>query len=278
MRLTDRDGWILESLGKLRFSTTRQLADLHFGGSRSAANKRLRKLLDGGLVRAWVRDLADDNIYALDRRGAVLVGGGESEAPPPSVVRGLDRNLEHLLAINDVRLGLALGLGKVGGELAWWRSDWELRSSFRERLVPDALFAIQSGEDEQVFALEVENHSRSAKGFLKKLLGYVAAGSRGSGLYGLRDFLTLVVGRDGRWVERYRGLTGATHRAWRVWFTTLESLRLQGVDASIWTSPDGSVLSLRELGSLPYGKEGRIPATDAVIGTYAPGGSTDIPR
>jgi Replication-relaxation len=278
MRLTDRDRWILESLGKLRFGTTRQLADLHFEGSRSAANKRLRKLLDGGLVRAWVRDLADDNIYALDRRGAALVGGSESEVLPLSVVRGLDRNLEHLLAINDVRLGLALGLGKVGSELAWWRSDWELRSSFRERLVPDALFAIQSGEGEQVFALEVENRSRSAKGFLKKLLGYVAAESRGSGLYGLRDFLALVVGRDGRWVERYRVLVGATHRAWRVWFTTLESLRSQGVDAPIWTSPDGSALSLRELVSLPYRKEGRIPATDAVIGTYTQGQSTDIPR
>lgn len=278
MRLTDRDEWILESLAKLRFGTTRQLADLHFAGSRSAANKRLRKLLDGRLVRAWVRDLADDNIYALDRRGAVLVGESDSEAPPLAVVRGLDRNLEHLLAINDVRLWLALGLGLMGAELTWWRSDWELRSSFRERLVPDALFTIQSEEGEQAFALEVENHSRSVKGFARKLLAYAAAEGRGSGLYGLRDVVTLIVGRDGRWVERYRVLAGTVHRAWRVWFTTLESIRSQGVEASIWTGPDGSVLSLRELSSVPYRKEGFLHQTHRAAKSYVEGRDSDISR
>ena len=47
-RPTPRDAWLLEALGKMRFLETRQIARLAFGGSRWAANKRLRKLLDRG--------------------------------------------------------------------------------------------------------------------------------------------------------------------------------------------------------------------------------------
>src|SRR2546427_10721917 len=136
VRLQDRDHWILESLRKMRFLTTAQLAQLFFEGSKSAANKRLRKLLDAGLIRSWVRDLAKDNVYSLDRRGVDVLG-----EPDPgmnhTVPRGLDGNLEHLLAIHQVRISLALGLPGIGDEIAWWRSDWELRSSFRERIIPD---------------------------------------------------------------------------------------------------------------------------------------------
>src|SRR5690242_20012950 len=46
LRLQERDRWILQALQKCRFLTTMQLARLFFGGSTSAANKRLRKLLD----------------------------------------------------------------------------------------------------------------------------------------------------------------------------------------------------------------------------------------
>ena len=70
IRLQDRDAWLLGALGRMRFLTTSQLAQLGFGGSRWAANKRLRRLLDAGLVRVWVRDLAKENIYSLDRAGA----------------------------------------------------------------------------------------------------------------------------------------------------------------------------------------------------------------
>src|SRR3989442_6311755 len=72
-RLTDRDLWMLEALGRMRFLTTSQLARLAFGKSRPAANKRLRQLLNSGLVRTWMRDLARDNIYGLTEIGARLL-------------------------------------------------------------------------------------------------------------------------------------------------------------------------------------------------------------
>src|SRR2546422_2735044 len=107
-RLRPRDSAIVESLGTLRFATSRQLARLHFGGSCGAANKRLRKLFDAGLIRAWARSLAEENVYSLDRAGLRLLNPVDRKAA--SAPRSLDGNLDHLLAINEFRIGLALGL------------------------------------------------------------------------------------------------------------------------------------------------------------------------
>jgi hypothetical protein len=107
IRIQERDRFILEALGKMRFLTTAQIAALAFGHSRWAANKRLRKLLDAAFVRAWVRELAKENVYSLDRLGArTLDGDGR-------VPRRLDGTIEHLLGINQVRSALALALPTV---------------------------------------------------------------------------------------------------------------------------------------------------------------------
>src|SRR2546427_969697 len=80
IRLQDRDCWIIESLAKMRFLTTGHLAELFFEGSRWAANKRLRRLLDAGLIRSWVLDLAQDNVYSLDRKGVNLLNDRDDDA------------------------------------------------------------------------------------------------------------------------------------------------------------------------------------------------------
>src|ERR1051325_11469454 len=66
--INDRDVFILHTLAKLRYATTRQLTVLAFG-STSGTNKRLRRMLDSGLVRVWVRSLAQENTYALTVAG-----------------------------------------------------------------------------------------------------------------------------------------------------------------------------------------------------------------
>ena len=259
LRSTERDRWFLEALGKMRFLETRQIARLAFGGSRWAANKQLRKLLDGGLVRVWVRDLARDNVYSLTRAGTghlVERSDGEMAWPVP---RGLDGNLDHLLAINEVRISLALGLAEAGGEITHWRSDWELRALSRGRIVPDALFALgwAGNGHSQTFALEVDNATRSPRRFQGKLVKYVALRVRGRALYGVQDFLLLVVGRDERWVERYRQALAHLRLGLSVWFSTLPLLGREGALAPIWITADGEERhSLRDLASLPYGKEG----------------------
>src|SRR6058998_1962144 len=86
LRIIDRDLEILEAVGKLRFTTTSQLARLYFH-SRSGANKRLRKLLDAGLVKVWLRQLAEENVYSLTRDGLKTL-----DASGISVPRELDGN------------------------------------------------------------------------------------------------------------------------------------------------------------------------------------------
>ena len=258
-RPTQRDAWLLEALGKMRFLETRQIARLAFGGSRWAANKRLRKLLDGGLVRVWVRDLARDNVYGLTRAGAGQLAERSDGEATWTVPRGLDGNLDHLLAINEVRISLALGLAQGSGEIRYWRSDWELRALSRGRIVPDALFALgwAGNGHSQTFALEVDNATRSPRRFQGKLVKYVALRVRGRALYGVQDFLLLVVGRDERWVERYREALAHLRLGLSVWFATLPLLGREGALGPIWITADGEERhSLRSLASLPYGKEG----------------------
>ncbi|MBI3825650.1 MAG: replication-relaxation family protein [Candidatus Rokubacteria bacterium] len=222
----------------MRFLITAQLAQLFFGGSRWATNKRLRKLLDRGLVRVWVRDLARENVYSLDRSGLRLLTAGSEDAAW-SLPRGLDGNLDHLLAINDVRISLALGLDGEGGELRSWRSDWELRAHVRAKVVPDALFIVQWDDAEQAFALEVDNATRSPRRFLAKILRYKTLSVRRVPLHGVTDFLTLVVGRDDRWIERYRDAASHTRLGFRILFAALPDVGREGACKSIWKSADG---------------------------------------
>lgn len=265
-RLTERDVSLLDALARLRFATTRQLARLEFAGSSAAANKRLRKLLDAGLVRPWVRDLAKENVYSLDRAGARLLGEQDG-TEMVGVPRGLDGNLDHLLAINQVRVSLAVGLGAAAGEIPWFRPDWELRARFKERVIPDALFSIRWNDNrEQALALEVDNHTRSPRRFLGKILGYRRLLARGRGMYGLGHLPVLVVGRDSRAVDRYRVSVDHTRLGSGIWWTTRDLIDAEGACGKIWSPSDGSSrYSLRDVGSLPYGKEGLPRQTDDLM-------------
>lgn len=258
-RATARDGRILLALAKMRFLTTSQLARLYFGGSRSATNKRLRTLMDQGLVRVWARNLSEENLYSITRAGDREIQKtteGRDHAPSPP--RGPDGNLDHLLAINEVRVSLAVSLPRVRGMLTWWRSEWDLRAVGPSRLIPDALFSIRWEDgQEHSFALELDNATKSIGGFLKKMLRYEAVGISQSGLFGIFGFLILVVGREPRWVERYRDSLDEGACGGAVWFAALDDLKKEGVEGSIWTTTEGvKRYSLREISSLPYSTEG----------------------
>ncbi len=239
----------------MRFLTTSQMARLFFNDSRWSANKRLRKLFDSGLVKAWLRSLSQQNVYSLTQKGRRLLK--EEIKAAIKAPRGLEGNLDHLLAINQVRISFALGLPKINGEISWWASDWELRARGKERIIPDALYKIKwEASGEQSYALEVDNHTKSPRNFLKKILGYASLTYQHRGLYGVSDFLLLVVGKDPKWIERYRLALSRTRIGSRIWFATLEGVNERGAIAPIWKSVDGEkTLSLREVSFLPYGKE-----------------------
>jgi DNA-binding transcriptional ArsR family regulator len=199
VQLAERDRWLLEALAKMRFLPTSDLARLLFGGSRSAANKRLRRLFDAGLVRVWLRSLSEENVYSLTRAGLNAVRSNEQVAAQifsAKVPRGLDGKLDHLLAINRVRIALATTLPEAGGELTWWRSDWELCGHGGDRIAPDALFAVWWPDGrEQAFSLEVDRRTRGVRRFLEKVLRYRSQAYRLAALHGVRKFIITHCGR-----------------------------------------------------------------------------------
>lgn len=272
LRLTERDTWILDALTRMRFLTTTLLSLLFFAGSRDAANKRLRRLLDGGYVKAWVVSLARDNVYSLTRRGFAALGA-TAEHAPASTPRSLDGNLDHLLAINTVRVALARTLaGAAEGELVWWRSDWELRTHRGQRTIPDALFAVAWPDGaERVFALEVEHHTRAPRSFQAKLLRYASASYRPGSLLGQTSPVVLVVGLSPTWLARYRAALAALPLPLAVGCATLGDIERAGAGA-VWRSPTiDTPLSLRTLATLPYRTEGWTRETPDTSGACATG-------
>lgn len=250
LRQTERDLWIIEALAKMRFLNTSQLAKLFFHGSRWCTNKRLRRLLDTGLVKAWVRHLSAENIYSITPAALSWLENDEIGLPTEfTSPKRPDENLEHHLAINDVRISLALGLTKIQGEIVWWRSDWDLRAHGRERIIPDGLCTIRwDGQDEQVYALEVDNNTKSSKNFLRKLLAYESIQSRGETIYGISAPLVLVAGSDPKWLARYRLSLGKIGLHFKAWFAALDEIRRSGAVSTIWQATDGDDnYSLREL-------------------------------
>ena len=247
MRLTARDLWLLEAIAKMRFLRTADVARLGFGGSRWAAQKRLRKLFDRGLLRVWVPSLNDENVYGVTTAGIRAMADDRPDLLQTRVPRGLDRNLKHLLGINRARIAFVLGTPRLGGTLLWWRSDWQLRPTERA-VVPDAIFAVRWPEAaERLFALEFDHASRSQRGFLRKLLGYEALRGRTRSLIGNERLHVLVVG-SAVWIGRYRERMRSLPISKDVWFTTLDALESQ-LDAPIWQRPEtDEIQRLDEIG------------------------------
>lgn len=269
-RLTERDHWLLEALAKMRFLGTGQIARLFFG-STWGANKRLRRLFDAGLVRVWLRSLAAENVYSITRAGVRALGAAEGAGA--SIPRGLDGNLEHLLAINQVRISLALGVPAAGGELLSWRSDWDLRAIGKARIVPDALFVVRwTDAGERAFALELDHHTKSPRRFLAKVLRYAAAAHAGGGIYGMHDPVILVVGSHADWLERYRAAVAHARFKAPIWFATLADVDTTGADHhTIWcAAADARRLSLRDLSLLPCSWEGTGIRTAVAVASCAP--------
>jgi hypothetical protein len=252
--------WLLEGLGKMRFLTTSQLGRLYFNGSRWSPNKRLRKLLDAGYLKVWVRNLSEENIYSITRNGIYAIENENMTLPlETKIPSGLDGNLQHLLSINEVRTSLALSLPEANGEIIWWRSDWELRSLGRDRIIPDGLFLIKwHGFKEQAYALEVDNNTKSARNFLRKILAYVSFQARGMGIYGISEPIVLVGCSQPKWMERYRVAIKQLGPANSIWFATIDEIKRDVATGSVWINGTDKKCSLRELSFYPYCKEGRL--------------------
>ena len=255
--LQQRDLWILEDTAKMRFVQASDHAKLHFDGSVDASTKRLRKLGKAGLLKVWEKAYGQKHVYTITRAGLHMIAkhGGDdlSYITPP---KQLNEKLEHAALINQCRIALALELPKAGGELAWWRSDWELRAMRQEPVIPDAAFRIAwtSGES-QACALEVECQTRDPQKFLQKILAYSPYQQLPKELYGLSDFTLLLVCQREQQMNRYRQESNVLQTTNWMWFTTIEAITRTSGLIPIWQPAAGGPLqSLQELATTPSGR------------------------
>lgn len=228
--ITERDLEILRALRAMKFLRTSQIARLCFGRLTSTVRLRLRKLMDDGLIRAWLTSLNEENVYSLDRRGLALITDAEERWHVPT---RLERRLAHLTAINDIRINLTIAAAACGGEIVWWYSDWELKEYGVQGLVPDAVFELRLGAGIRRFLLEVDLGSEPGARILgDKFRRYTVLDEQRGGTTALPLLVTTDVRRLSTLLEIAAREPGATEYV----FTTLRSTSPERILGQVWTS------------------------------------------
>lgn len=154
-----RDPRVLQSLAWAGFLSTSQIERLHFP-SRRTAQRRLRALLDHGLVRACLQgtSLHLQNVYALTAKGADLLGSrGIVGVKPRRVVRL--QKLEHALAVRDLFVAFSLAGQAPHIELEDFRFEDDLANEpvFQSAgIIPDGLALIRQGEARLTIGCEID--------------------------------------------------------------------------------------------------------------------------
>jgi hypothetical protein len=161
-----RDARVLQSLGWAGFLSTGQIERLHFP-SRRTAQRRLRALLDHGLVRACLQgsSLHLQNIYALTGKGADwLAARGIAGVRPRRVVRL--QKLEHALAVRDlfVAFSLADQAGHVEFEDFRFEDDLAREPIFQSAgIIPDGLALIRHENHGLTVGCEIDLGSETGR-------------------------------------------------------------------------------------------------------------------
>jgi hypothetical protein len=182
MRLTDRD---IKTIDLVFWGRVLQAEQLRIGAgypltSETSFRRRLDMLTDHRYVDILPRRVAGTYIYVLTRRSTagkqlMLLRWGEEAAK-----RQLSRrpeSLDHLLAINDVRVRMSRACLDLGFTLTDWQSSGELAPRLQPyQLIPDGFWQIIRRVGDKAitssFFLEVERLSRDLTVMRKKLIKY----------------------------------------------------------------------------------------------------------
>jgi len=231
-RLGERDIRIMQGLARMKLARTTMLQRLYFG-DRSTASRRLAKLVALKLANVFVPHLNSENVYGLSERGRVVLlerGVDDNEIHVGRSIRRAD--LEHLLAINEVRVALVRGCRGSNITIDFFRSDSDLRrlaGLTPPSYLPDALVRLRSGSVTTGLVIEVDTGSEGSRYFLSRKVEPLASIAASSGdVWGLRPWrpilVTLTTGR----LRRLAGVL-ATHGGSQIWLgTTVELLNRLG--------------------------------------------------
>lgn len=217
MRLTGRDVEILKAVHDCRVLRGDQIQTLFFG-CQSTASYRLSRLYQYGFLdRHFLPTLgglaSSPILYTLGKQGTDVLRQ-VLDCGPEGIRRRLGGKelsplfLEHLLAINDVRVAVTVAARENGYTLETWLDDAQLKADYdrvtivtasgRKRevsLIPDSYFVLQVPQGKACFFLEVDRGTMTVSRFQDKVKAYMAyiANGQYERRYGTKSLRVLTI-------------------------------------------------------------------------------------
>jgi hypothetical protein len=166
VRLSERDLRVLAKCAVCRWLTTSQLRRVYFPHvTLDAVRKSLRRLHDAGYLASHRGHRMAEALYGVGRTAKPLL---EAKALTVELARTPPRQIEHMVAINDMRLAVEVEPER----LAYFFAAWELGGlGWTHTLIPDAVFSLKPTTS-GVFGLEVDCGTEPLKVLLNKMASY----------------------------------------------------------------------------------------------------------
>ncbi len=195
MRLTDRDKRIIQWVYQMRFLTRDQIKLLEFkDGSMTACQRRLSLLFHNGYLSAIQKPVSSGygsskRAYCLSKKGKELISF-TNDGKEITDIKWNEKNnkiefyfLEHILAINDVRIAFINAALNKNYDISWI-PEWEIKA-MKEKvpdpenanktlpITPDSFFALIGEDKKACYFLEVDRATESNRRWRDKIKGYV---------------------------------------------------------------------------------------------------------
>lgn len=166
VRLTQRDERLLAKLAASRWLTTSQIQRFFFPlASRDAVRKRLRKLAFARHLHSQQPHQMAEALYSVGPKGKLVLKGKGMEV---ALERGLPKQLQHFIGINDIRIAVECS----GSPVIYFFAAWELgRLRWICPVIPDAIFALGNGY-RSTFVVEYDRGTETNEQFSRKMQAY----------------------------------------------------------------------------------------------------------
>lgn len=264
MRMTERDGHVLDAVYRYRVLTQAQIHRLVFTQRGQAVVQRRLFLLyhNGYLARQFLPAIGgivtSPILYLLDKRGGeyLLQHSAHDEVRWKARDNQVSHDyLAHLLAINTFRVEVELACRQHQLPLLDWQDDYTLKQNYDRvyipgnatpvAVIPDGYFQIQTPKGEMHFFLELDRGTMVTRRFQNKVRAYLAY--RDSGLskqhFNTVNYRVLTVTLSQERAKRLRRATAAINASKLFLFAVLDDFLAGDVlsDAHWWapqaTSP-----------------------------------------
>lgn len=253
MALTDRDCALLRMVNDCRALRTDQIEALFFG-SRSTAQFRLAKLFQHEYLNRHFLSVVSDAparspaIYTLGKRGArVLVSVYGYQPNELRLMRGgapAAHLLDHLLAVNGVRVAVTLAARAPGLQLDEWQDETVFRArpdyvlladkAGRQRqkpVFPDGYFVLTTPLGKSRFFLELDRGTEPLGKVSPQIAVYEQYVTSGQyqARFKARSLRILIVTTSERRLESLKRVVAKVGGDGKYWFTTLDKVKAETV-------------------------------------------------